>query len=224
MQNNWKIIQFFETLPSQCAWELDACAWQLRFVNGEPVVWEGDDCRALYFVQSGAVEIYRTGRDGREHTLGMVLPGQGFNLVPVMRNEPINPSNARCIQDVSLLVLSREDAQRLMGQYPDLTIALAREMAERLEMMASKASALALQSVRQRLAVFLIDEAEKGKSNANVYWTRDEMARQIGTVRDVVGRNLRVLEEDGVLRREKGNILLLDRQKLIEIAEGRDTT
>jgi len=50
------------------------------------------------------------------------------------------------------------------------------------------------------------------------------MARQIGTVRDVVGRNLRVLEEDGVLRREKGNILLLDRQKLIEIAEGRDTT
>ena len=65
--------------------------------------------------------------------------------------------------------MGREDAQRLMGQYPDLTVALAEEMAERLELMTRKAGALALQSVRQRLAAFLIKEAEKSL-NREISW------------------------------------------------------
>ena len=224
MQNNWKKIALFEKLSAESAQAVDACAWQVHFLDGDPVVWEDDVCRAMYFVQIGAVEIYRTAVDGREHTLSVILPGQGFNLVPVLGKEALNPANARCLQDSSLLAVGREDVQRLMRQYPDLTVALAEEMAERLEMMTRKAGALALQSVRQRLAAFLVNEAEKERTETDIYWTRDDMARQIGTVRDVVGRNLRELEAEGVLRREKGNILLLDRLRLTEIAEGRDTT
>jgi CRP/FNR family transcriptional regulator, cyclic AMP receptor protein len=224
MMNDWKGIGFFLRLSQQCAQAVDACAWQVTYLAGDPVIWEEDACSALYFVVSGAVEIYRTAVDGREHTLGVISPGQGFNLVPVLRKEAKNPANARCIQDTTLIALGREDAQRLMARYSDLAIALAEEMAARLEMMTRKAGALALESVRQRLAAFLIAEAEKEQSDPDIYWTRDDMARQIGTVRDVIGRNLREMEEEGVLRREKGNIVLLDRARLLEIAQGRDTT
>ena len=188
------------------------------------MTWEDDICHALYFVQSGAVEIYRTALNGREHTLGVILPGQGFNLVPALRKETKNPANARCIQDSTLLALGREDTQRLMARYPDLAISRAEEMAARLEMMTRKAGALALDSVRQRLAAFLIAEAEKDKADPDIFWTRDDMARQIGTVRDVIGRHLSEMEEQGVLKRKKGDILLLDRERLLQIAQGRDKT
>jgi CRP/FNR family transcriptional regulator len=105
-----------------------------------------------------------------------------------------------------------------------VAIALAQEMAFRLESMADKAGALALQSVRQRLAAFLIAEADKAESGSGISWTRDEMARQIGTVRDVIGRNLRGLEEEGIIRRKKGDILLLDKEGLLRIARGADAT
>jgi len=224
MKNNWKDIEFFSHLSLPCAQAVDNCAWKVPYRAGDAVIWEDDACRALYFVQSGAVEVYRTALDGREHTLGVIFPGQGFNLVPVLRKDTKNPANVRCIQGASLLALGREDVQRLMGRYPDLAIALAQELASRLEMMTHKAGALALESVRQRLAAFLITEAEKGKAGHGIYWTQDDMARQIGTVRDVVGRNLRELQAQGVLRREKGNIVLLDRKRLQQIAQGVDTT
>ena len=224
MKNNWTGIAFISALSLQCQQELDAYVWQVAYQKGETVVWEDDDCKALYFVSSGAVEIYRTAVDGREHTLGVIMPGQVLNVVPVLREEAKNPANARCIRDTILLVLGREDARRLMGCFPELAIALAAELADRLQQMTRKAGALALHTVRQRLAAFLIDEADQDDKDPHIFWTRDDMARQIGTVRDVIGRNLRDMETEGVLRREKGNIILLDRVRLQRIANGEDPT
>jgi len=224
MKNNWTGIAFISALSLQCQQELDAYVWQVAYQKGETVVWEDDDCKALYFVSSGAVEIYRTAVDGREHTLGVIMPGQVLNVVPVLREEAKNPANARCIRDTILLVLGREDARRLMGYFPELAIALAAELADRLQQMTRKAGALALHTVRQRLAAFLIDEADQDDKDPHIFWTRDDMARQIGTVRDVIGRNLRDMETEGVLRREKGNIILLDRVRLQRIANGEDPT
>ena len=224
MKNNWTGIAFISALSLQCQQELDACVWQVAYRKGEAVIWEDDDCKALYFVSSGVVDIYRTAVDGREHTLGVIMPGQVLNVVPVLREEAKNPANARCIRDTILLVLGREDARRLMGYFPELAIALAAELADRLQQMTRKAGALALHTVRQRLAAFLIDEADQDDKDPHIFWTRDDMARQIGTVRDVIGRNLRDMETEGALRREKGNIILLDRVRLQRIANGEDPT
>ena len=224
MRNDWQSVALASDLSPQCRRELDACVWQVAYRKGEAVVWEADDCKALYFVSSGAVEIYRTAVDGREHTLGVIMPGQVLNVVPVLREEAKNPANARCIRDTILLILGREDARRLMGHYPELAIALAEAMADRLQQMTRKAGALALHTVRQRLAAFLIAEADQDDKAPHIFWTRDDMARQIGTVRDVIGRNLRDMETEGVLRREKGNIILLDRVRLQRIANGEEPT
>ena len=97
-------------------------------------------------------------------------------------------------------------------------------VAARLAAMARKTGELALQSVRQRLANFLIKEADNVNSGEHIFWTRDDMARQIGTVRDVVTRHLRIFEEKGLIRRERGDILLLERRGLENIANGIDTT
>ena len=88
-----------------------------------------------------------------------------------------------------------------MQRYPQVAI-LAQEMAFRLESMADKAARSALHSVRQHLAASQ-READKAESESGISWTRDEMARQIGTVRDVIGRNLRGLEEEGIIRRRE---------------------
>ena len=224
MKNDWHMIQIATGLPADALQALDDCGWQVAYRAGGPVLWEGDACTALFFVQSGAVEIYRTALDGHEHTLGIILPGRGFNLVPVLREKGENPASARCVKASALLALSREDVHRIMQRYPQVAIALAQEMAFRLESMADKAGALALHSVRQRLAAFLIAEADKAESGSGISWTRDEMARQVGTVRDVIGRNLRGLEEEGIIRRKKGDILLLDKEGLLRIARGGDAT
>jgi CRP/FNR family transcriptional regulator len=224
MKNDWGKIRVASGLSDDTLRALDASGWRVAYRHGEHVVWEGDEPTAIYFVRDGLVEIYRTAMDGREHTLGIILPGQGFNLVPALRETTENPASARCVKASTLLAVSTADVRALMGRFPDLALAIAGEMAERLENMVNKAGGLALQSVRQRLAVFLIAQADAAGVTPRLIWTRDEMARQIGTVRDVIVRNLKRLEDEGVIQRDKGNIVLLNKEKLQAIASGEDAT
>jgi CRP-like cAMP-binding protein len=77
---------------------------------------------------------------------------------------------------------------------------------------------LALHTVQERLARFLLDQAKTGSPGTLQRWTQQDIAVHLGTVRDVVGRELRALEDAGAIRIERGQIILLDRDTLAAIA------
>ena len=81
---------------------------------------------------------------------------------------------------------------------------------------------LSLYSVRQRVAKFLIDEADAIEKENAVRWTQTDMAKRLGTVRDVLGRTLRKFADEGLVRFERERIILLDRQGLEKAATGEE--
>jgi hypothetical protein len=68
---------------------------------------------------------------------------------------------------------------------------------------------LALHTARTQLARFLLTQAEEGQPRRS--WTQEEIAAQIGTVREVVGRTLRAFAAAGLIRRERGRLVVMDR-------------
>ncbi|MCX7681175.1 MAG: helix-turn-helix domain-containing protein [Anaerolineae bacterium] len=75
--------------------------------------------------------------------------------------------------------------------------------------------------MRGRLARFLLEHVEEGKGKPEAVsrrWTQEEIAAQIGTVREVVGRTLRAFARAGLLKVERHRIVLLDREGLEEEA------
>ena len=66
---------------------------------------------------------------------------------------------------------------------------LLHELAERMTKLTNLAAGLSLHTVRARLANFLIELANDPQTTDG--WTQDEVAAEIGTVRDVVGRLMR---------------------------------
>ena len=220
MNYEWKKIKLLTDADETVLKALDERGWTVSCAEGEPVLWEGDECQAVYFITAGIVEIYRTAVDGRAHTLRVLRAGDSFNLVPALMNEGKNLSNVRCLAKTDLLVLDRKDLQIILAEHPIFAVHVLQEMAERLAGMAKLTSELALLSVRQRTAAFLMREAENISTNAGRRWTQDEMARQIGTVRDVIGRTLRDFEENGLILRDRGNISLINREGLERTADG----
>lgn len=71
---------------------------------------------------------------------------------------------------------------------------------------------LALRSVRGRLARFLLQQADGAAVTQK--WTQDEMAAHLGTVRDMIGRSLRALTDERMIRIDRGRVVLLDRAAL----------
>ena len=220
MNHKWQAIKLLADADDEVLNAFEERGWQVSFAKGEPVLWEEDACQAVYFITSGAVEVYRTSADGREHTLRVLRAGDSFNLVPALMREGKNLSNVRCLTQTDLLVVDQTDLNLILARYPHFAVHVLQVLAVRLADMTGLVGELALHTVRQRTAAFLMREADDDSIEKGKRWTQGDMARQIGTVRDVIGRVLREFEESGFIRRERSNVSLLNREGLERIANG----
>lgn len=176
------------------------------------IVIEGEPCEAAYFIIEGNVEVYRTSPQGRQQVLARLGPGQAFNAVPLFQSGGCNHASAVARTDVSLYALLKRDFSRALRNCPELALVILQDFADRLAHLTDLVEDLSLRSVRGRLARFLLQQADG--TTITQKWTQDEMAVHLGTVRDMIGRSLRSLSDEGMIRMDRGRIILLDRDAL----------
>jgi CRP/FNR family transcriptional regulator len=184
------------------------------FRPGQQILLEGEEAPGLFFVLRGRVRLSRTAPDGREQVLAMIGPGEQFNAVPLFDGEP-NPASARAMSPVTCLLLPREDLLALIRRYPDLALATLSAMAGQLRELVGLVEDLAFRSVRARLARQLLAEAAGGAAEL----THQELAERTATVREIAGRALRRLAEEGLVRLERGRVIVLDQEGLARVVE-----
>ncbi|MGC9399457.1 MAG: Crp/Fnr family transcriptional regulator [Anaerolineae bacterium] len=205
-------MKMLSTLPEAALACLAEVAIRRTYAADETIFLAGEPCRAVYFIAEGQVRVYRLSPEGRKQVLVVLEPGQAFNTVPPFLSEPVTPSSAEAITPVTLYAVTRDDFLQLLRRCPDLTLVVLRDFAHRLAHLTDLVENLALHTVRGRLARFLLDQAA-GDAVAR-RWTQDEIAEQMGTVRDMIGRALRSFADAGLIRVERGRIVLLDRAGL----------
>jgi CRP/FNR family cyclic AMP-dependent transcriptional regulator len=184
---------------------------------GDFIIHEGDEAVAAYFLLSGRVEVLRMSLAGREQVLALLTPGQGFNTAPFFLDEPFNAASVRAITEAQVLAIPSAHFLGLLAELPAFNNLVMRDYAQRLKLLTTRVEELGLYSVRARLVRFLLKQADRPGPTQR--WTQDEIARYIGTVRDVVGRCLRSLESEGLVQLQRQRIRLIDRSALQKIAE-----
>jgi CRP-like cAMP-binding protein len=98
-------------------------------------------------------------------------------------------------------------------QHPTVAIAVLADFAAKLRHTAALVEDLSLRTVGARLAKLLLTQAAE-KEAAPRRMTQREMAAQLGTVREVVGRALAELEREGLIRMERHRIVIMNRSGL----------
>ncbi|MGC9394921.1 MAG: Crp/Fnr family transcriptional regulator [Anaerolineae bacterium] len=176
------------------------------------IVVEGEPCEAAYFIAAGDVEVYRMSLQGRQQVLARLGSGQAFNTVPLFQSGGRNHASAIARTDVTLYALRKQDFPRTLRTCPDLALFILQDFATRLAHLTDLVEDLSLRSVRSRLARFLLQQADGATISQK--WTQDEMAAYLGTVRDMIGRSLRILADEQIVRIDRGRIVLLDRAAL----------
>jgi CRP-like cAMP-binding protein len=103
----------------------------LRHVpNGELIFSPGDPGDAMYFVESGQVEIVSEDEERRE-TLARLIPGDFFGEMALMTGKS-RTVTARALAHSNLWVLYRTDFDDLLVRHPALTVALSKALRDRL--------------------------------------------------------------------------------------------
>jgi CRP-like cAMP-binding protein len=204
--------RFFSDLAEDERVAVASCFHERTFSRGKVILLEGDIPRTVYFIVRGQVRTYSLSLEGREQVLKRLGPDESFNVVPVLDGCP-SPSSAMAWTDVTAYAIERGDFVQLVRQHPTVATALLADLAARLRHMTALVKDLSLRTVGARLAKLLLTQATEGEA-APRRMTQREMAAQLGTVREVVGRTLADLALDGLIRMERYRIVILDRSGL----------
>jgi len=212
-----KRIPYFSGLG---AIELDGIRkviFEKTFERGEMMLIEGESAEALYFVASGVVRVFKTSIEGKEQILNLVRPGDSFNDVPVFDSEP-NPASAQAVGPVVLYGIRRSDVGAMLRDHPQVALNVIKVLAGRVRHLVSLVEDLSFRHVIGRVAKILLEHAGDG-SVPLPRLTQQEMAAMAGTAREVVGRSLKALEEEGAIRLDRHRIVITDKEALREIME-----
>ena len=213
----FKAIPYFSGLSDKELESITRLMTERVVGRGETVVFEGETAEALYFVASGVVKVFKTSVEGKEQILAIVHPGEAFNEVSVFDGNP-NPAAAEALGPVVLYRIGGEELDVVLRDYLPVARNAIRVMAGRLRHLVSLVEDLSFRHVIGRVAKILIEQAGDGDAPAPRL-TQQEIAAMAGTAREVVGRSLKSLEEDGAIRLDRHRIVIADGEALREIAQ-----
>ena len=209
---NLRELPFFSELGEDELAEVASRVHERTFRRGEMILLEGEAPQAVYFIVHGQVRVYRLSLEGREQVLKRLGPGAAFNLVPVLDGGP-NPSSAMAWTNVTVYAIERGHFLQIVREHPALAVAVLADFAAKLRHVTALVEDLSLRTVGARLAKLLLTQAAE-KEAAPRRMTQQEMAAQLGTVREVVGRALAKLEREGLIRMERHRIVIVNRTGL----------
>jgi CRP-like cAMP-binding protein len=211
-----RAVPYFESLDDQ-ALEAVAREVSVRHCRASELIFiEGDPCAGLHLVAHGLCKVYRLSIGGREQVLATLGPGDSCNEVPAVDGGP-NPASLVTIEDSTLWIISEEALTRLRRQYTIMNQIIINSLATRCRQLVQRVYDLSFLSVTGRLAAFLLQQADERSALSRRRWTQDEIAAHLGTVREMVSRALRELQEAELIALDRHHIEILDREGLEEL-------
>jgi CRP/FNR family transcriptional regulator, cyclic AMP receptor protein len=186
-----------------------------EYQPGEVIFSEGDPCEGLYVVQTGNVKIFNTSAGGREQVLHIEKAGNSLAELPVFDGGTY-PASTAAVGKCALLFISKKDFRALCLERPEVSLKVLKVVSSRLRQLVGIIEELSFTTVRNRLASWLLQQARtRGqKTPRGVEFTlsisNQDLAFQIGTVRELVSRNLRHFQSEGILKIEGRTVIIRD--------------
>lgn len=217
-----KRIPFFSELSEGPLTEIARAAREKKFDKGQMVFFENDPCDGFYLIISGGVKVYKMSPGGREHILHAFKAGDTFAEVPTF-DDGLCPANAQALEDSTLLLIRRSDFERVTRAHPEVAIGLLHHFARWLRRFTVRLEELSLKDVGARLAGYLLHIADESGEQTpegiaiRLADSQQEIASQIGTVREIVSRSLRKFQDANLISLKGRKLTILDREGLEEL-------
>ncbi len=189
------------------------------FGAGELLFSEGEPCNGLHIIARGKVRIFKTSVNGREQVLAVNVPGESVAELPVFDGGPY-PASAIAVEDTEIAFISRRDFHAFCLEHPAVALKVLSVVGARLRRLVAIIEELSFTTVRHRLISVLVKLAQSdGQATARgiefqLPATHQELANQLGTVRELISRNLMRLQAEGFLDVDARQIVVKDMKGL----------
>ncbi|HEY8312652.1 MAG TPA: DUF2249 domain-containing protein [Candidatus Baltobacteraceae bacterium] len=187
------------------------------------IVPENAEFPSVGIVWEGVIALV-SGNSGRERLLYEIFPFETFGEGLFFDEGMTTGRFVALSKVVRYVTIPRQNVRAIGLQKPELLLSIGTSCAQRVRMLASELTSQASQPILGRIAAALVPYAipERGLTPALAplsHMTQAQLAASAGTVKEVAARAIAELELREALRRERGHIRYLDREKLLKIVE-----
>ena len=197
---------YFSDLPEPLLNEISELMQLREYQRGDVLFWEADPCDGLHIVEAGSAKIYRLSPQGRQYIVRILQEGDTFAEVPAF-DGGLNPVNVEALETSRVWVIDGDKLRALVLQYPLFAQKVLANFGEMLRNLVRMVSEMAFYQVTHRLARLI---SEYPEDEPRPHWTQEQLAAQLGTVREVVARSLKELERSGAIRIQDRRIHIAD--------------
>ncbi|GAB3281941.1 cAMP-activated global transcriptional regulator CRP [Parahaliea aestuarii] len=175
--------------------------------NKSVILEEGALSDSLYLILEGSVSIQVQDEDDKDHLMvvSYLNPGDFFGEMGLFEDQPETRSAMVIAKgQCEVAEISYERFHQIRSQFPDILFAIGRQMSVRLRQTTRKLKDLAFVDVSGRVAHTLLDlckqpDAMTHPDGMQIKVTRQELGKIVGCSREMAGRVLKTLEEDGLV-------------------------
>jgi CRP/FNR family cyclic AMP-dependent transcriptional regulator len=188
------------------------------YSKGELLFTEGETCTGLFIVESGGVRIFKSSPNGREQVLTVEGPGSSVAELPLFDGGNY-PASTAAVVDSKIYFISKQDFHSLCLIHPQVPLKVLKIVGGRLRKLVAIIEELSFTTVRSRLISVLVRLAKTGKKTpqgieVQLPPSNQELASEIGTVRELVSRNLSRLQAEELITMNAKTVIIPDLRRL----------
>lgn len=175
-----------------------------RYPAKTTLIYAGDASDSLYYIVKGSVTVLIEDEEGREMIVAYLNDGDFFGEMGLFDAHDERSAWVRAKTECEIAEISYSKFQELAVTHPEFLFSLSRQMARRLRATTRKVGDLAFLDVTGRVARTLLDLSKEPDSMTHpdgmqIKITRQEIGRIVGCSREMVGRVLKTLEDQGLV-------------------------
>lgn len=175
-----------------------------RYPSKSTIIYAGDASDSLYYIIKGSVTVLIEDDDGREMIVAYLNDGDFFGEMGLFDPEDSRSAWVRAKTECEVAEISYAKFRELSEKHPEILFAISNQLARRLRETTRKVGDLAFLDVTGRVARTLLElckqpDAMTHPDGMQIKITRQEIGRIVGCSREMVGRVLKTLEDQGLV-------------------------
>jgi len=202
------LVPIFNHLDDDSMNKIASKANTKKFKRGEYLYQAADVDDSIYIVHRGQVRIFHLAESGKEQLIRVLNPGDFTGESTIFSEDTYHDHFAEATKNTSICVISRDDLERLLDEYPEISMKILQSMSDRLQQSEKQTASVAIEQVMNRLIYYLEDLAgidSDNETTVELPMARKDIASYLGTTPETLSRKFKELENEGLIEQQSQN-------------------
>lgn len=214
-----RIVPIFNHLEDEQMAIIARSARTRHLKKGEILFRANEEGDTLYIIHSGKVRMYYLSESGKEQLVRILNPGDFTGELAIFQATNRHENYAEALLDTDVCLIKREDLQKYLVNYPQISLKILSELTMRLKESEKQTTQVAIEQVENRIISFLAENVGQDSGNSptvTLPMTKKDLASYLGTTPETISRKFKDLEERGLIEQlSQKTIKIVDLDELL---------